>query len=362
MPKLSGGARERDSFLDLLRGLAALNIILIHTAFWSGEAYVPTAIRSATLAVDVPFFFFLSGWSMSYVRSLKKSLLSLLNTYLKYLVFLAAYWALLLGLQAAFGRGGGLTLENLLANLRFQSAGNTALPVVMGSIWFMQVYCLVIPAGALVCWLALWLSGGERRLLNLLLGVALAADLFGLVFTWRGGTVPWLPLDVRFYFYLAFVLLGLLCREASIPRLSWALGLIGAEAALMLLAARRLGLNWTNMQDMKFPPNVVYFFFSLISVTAALWLRGRRLSPSPGNPLCRIGRAALLFYFCQGIGASVLMMLIHRVELVWYLKLPLAYCINLAVTLVCVVLLAGLYRLVFRPLPSKGGSRERIRL
>lgn len=353
MPKVSGGPRGRDNTLDLLRGLAALNIILIHTVFWSGEAYVPTAIRSAALVVDVPLFFFLSGWSLSYVRSLKKSLLSLLSTYLKYLVFLASYWAMLLGLRAAFGWNDGLTLENLLANLRFRGIQNTALPVVMGSIWFMRVYYLVIPVGALVRWAAFRLSGGEKRLLNLLLGGALAADLFGLVFIWQGRTVPWLPPDVQFYFYLAFVLLGLLCRETSVSRLSWALGMIGMDAVLMLLAARRFGLDWKNMQEMKFPPNVVYFFFSLISIAAALWLKGRRLSLSPGNPLCRIGRSALLFYFCQGIGASVLMKLMPRVELVWYLKLPLACCVNLAVTLVLVVLLAGLYKLVFQLLPNE---------
>lgn len=359
MSKESSASKGRDSSLDLLRGLAALNIVLIHTAFWSGEAYVPRTVASLTLALDVPFFFFLSGWSASYVRTLKKNLLSLVNIYLKYLVFFGGYLALLFAIRELLGRGEGLSAQNLLINLWFQVGESTALPVVMGSIWFMPVYFAVLPLGALLLWLARRLSCGREEWLSLLLGGALAADLAGLAYIWQGGSIPLLPQNTLFY--LAFFLLGLLCRRAVIPYLSWALGLIAADIALMLLAARKLGLNWRAMQDMKFPPNIIYFLYSLIAILAALWLRGQIPAPSPQNPLCRIGRAALVFYFCQGIGGSALMPLLPRVDLVWYLKLPAAYCVNLAVTLVCVCLLSMLYWLVFRFLPKElGGSRERL--
>lgn len=52
-----GKLMKRDYYLDFLRGIAALNIIIIHTAFWSGEGYVPTIIKNLTLLLDVPFFF-----------------------------------------------------------------------------------------------------------------------------------------------------------------------------------------------------------------------------------------------------------------------------------------------------------------
>lgn len=359
MPKPSSAPKGRDNSLDLLRGLAALNIIFIHTTFWSGEAYVPEALRSISLAVDVSFFFFLSGWSLSYGRSLKKSLLSLINTYLKYLVFLAFYFALLLAIRPVFGVAEGLTLDNLLANLRFRVAWNTALPVVMSSMWFMEVYYAAVPIAMVLRWAVYKLAGGSEKWTSLLLGGVLAADLAGLAYTWRGGSIPLLPQTTLFY--LAFVLLGLLCRGAAIPRLPWALGLMAADAALMLLAARRLGLDWRRMQDMKFPPNAVYFCYSLLAIIAALWLRGKVSSVSPQNPLCQVGRAALVFYFCQGIGASLLMPLLPKIQLVWYAKLPLAYCINLAVTAVFVCLLSALYWLVFQFLPKLlGGSRERL--
>ena len=359
MPKSSRIPKGRDSSLDLLRGLAALNIIFIHTTFWSGEAYVPEALKSISLAVDVSFFFFLSGWSLGYVRSLKKNLMSLINTYLKYLVFLAFYFALLLIIREVSGMAEGLTLENLLANLRFQVAWNTALPVVMSSMWFMEVYYVVVPIAMLLRWAACQLSGGSEKWTTVLLGGALAADLAGLVYTWRGGSIPLLSQVTLFY--LAFVLLGLMCRGAVIPRLSWALGLMAADAVLMVLTARRLGMDWRRVQDMKFPPNAVYLCYSLLAIIAALWLRGKLSSVSPQNPLCQVGRAALVFYFCQGIGGSLLMVLLPKIQLVWYAKLPLAYVINVMVTVVFVCLLSTLYWLVFQFLPKLlGGSRERL--
>lgn len=348
--RISSG--QRDQSLDLLRGLAALSIIFIHTTFWSGEAYVPQKVASLSLILDVPFFFFLSGWGAGYVRSLKKSLLSLVNIYLKYLVFFCLYVLLLLGIWAAFGRNNGLTVPNLLGNLLFRVGAGTSLPVVMGSIWFMPVYFTVIPLGSLILWLALRLSGTDEKALSLWISIVLGLSLLALGLTWSGAAIPYLSQTTLFY--LAFYLLGLLCRSVTIPRLSWAAGLIVLDLAALVLLGRRLELNFLQMQEMKFPPNVIYFLFSLAAVIAALWLRGKLTGISPDSPLCRIGRSALLFYFCQGIGGSVLQLLMPQVRLAWYWKLPLAYCVNLSITLCFVWLLSLVYRAVFRPIPAKG--------
>ena len=340
----------RDQSLDFLRGLAALSIIFIHTAFWSGEAYVPQAVEALSLILDVPFFFFLSGWGGGYARSLKKSLLSLVDIYKKYLVFLCMYVAMLLVIRAALGKAEGLTASNLIGNLWFRIGAGTALPVVMGSIWFLPVYFTVLPAGSLLFWLARWASRGEAERLAAWTGAFLALVLAGLAYTWMGGRIP--LLDQTALFYLAFYLLGLLCWRTKIPPLSWTAGLVLLDLGAMMLLARRLGADVFRMQDLKFPPTPVYLLFSLPAVIAALWLRGRLSKIPSQNLFCRIGRAALLFYFCQGIGASVLRWAAPRVHLVWYVKLPLAYCFNLAITLVFVCLLSGAYRLVFRTLPA----------
>lgn len=88
--------KKRDTYLDFMKGVAAINIIMIHTVFWSGESYVPEIVKSMALVLDVPFFFFCSGVGFTYVRSFKKTMLSLLNLYKKYLFFLFFYFICLI--------------------------------------------------------------------------------------------------------------------------------------------------------------------------------------------------------------------------------------------------------------------------
>ena len=59
---------NRYEYIDMLKGIAVLSIIAIHTAWWAGQSYIPEWFRAVTLALDVPFFFFLSGWGASLHR------------------------------------------------------------------------------------------------------------------------------------------------------------------------------------------------------------------------------------------------------------------------------------------------------
>lgn len=36
-----GTFSQRNEYIDYLRGVAALGIVAIHTAFWSGQSYTP---------------------------------------------------------------------------------------------------------------------------------------------------------------------------------------------------------------------------------------------------------------------------------------------------------------------------------
>lgn len=59
---------EREHYIDLVRGIRAVSIILIHTCFFSGTAYVPMPMRSISLLLDVPAFFFIAGMTTTHVR------------------------------------------------------------------------------------------------------------------------------------------------------------------------------------------------------------------------------------------------------------------------------------------------------
>ena len=72
---------ERNNYIDFLRGIASIGIIAIHTAFWSGQSYTPEWFWNLTLLLDVPFFFYLSGWASSYKKSDIKKLVKVYLTY-----------------------------------------------------------------------------------------------------------------------------------------------------------------------------------------------------------------------------------------------------------------------------------------
>ena len=140
---------ERNNYIDCLRGIAAIAIVFIHTCFWSGGSYVPELMQTLSLAIDVPFFFFLSGWASTYVGSFEKGITSLLGTYKKYVMFFPFYMMALLVVGVFSGQFTGLTLSNLYANLFFIRIENSTLPVVMSSMWFMPVYFTVVPIGCI---------------------------------------------------------------------------------------------------------------------------------------------------------------------------------------------------------------------
>lgn len=83
----------RDDYIDQMRGIAAIGIVAIHTAFWSGSSYTPLWFQSLTLLLDVPFFFFLSGGASSYnLGNVYKTMRGLLNLWKKWAFFIIV-WA-----------------------------------------------------------------------------------------------------------------------------------------------------------------------------------------------------------------------------------------------------------------------------
>ena len=81
----------RNNNIDFLRGLATISIIIIHTAWWSGEGYLPRWFSGLTLLVDVPVFMFLAGLSFNYVNSITKNIKGIIGQWKKWLYFLVIF-------------------------------------------------------------------------------------------------------------------------------------------------------------------------------------------------------------------------------------------------------------------------------
>ena len=87
--------KKRNYNIDFLRGVATLWIIVIHTAFWSGQSYLPPKFYNLTLIIDVPIFMYISGISYSYVNSISKNIKGLINQWKKWCYFLLFYTILI---------------------------------------------------------------------------------------------------------------------------------------------------------------------------------------------------------------------------------------------------------------------------
>ena len=81
---------SRDHCLDFLRGLAAISIIFIHTAYHSGDWYVPENVRTIALLLDVPFFMFLTGWSTYYSCNLQRLIRTFFHSWLLWFVIISS--------------------------------------------------------------------------------------------------------------------------------------------------------------------------------------------------------------------------------------------------------------------------------
>jgi len=135
--------KERNNTLDFLRGFAAIWIVLIHTCFHSGDAYVPTLVKQLVLIIDVPLFMFLSGYTLHYSEGFEKNTKRLVKMYLYYLVFLLIFFVI-----AVIRNSQVVNLPNIIKAMFFQIPTGTTVKSFEYSIWFIPMYFVVTLIGS----------------------------------------------------------------------------------------------------------------------------------------------------------------------------------------------------------------------
>lgn len=323
----NSGQVERNNYIDFLRGIAAINIVAIHTAFWGGQSYTPAWFWNITLLLDVPFFFYLSGWSSSYrhcdiVRTSK----SLLNIWIKWIFFVIIVAAFCKMLVCYMPNIQGVNnIRDLVNNMVF-NVSIPGLPVIAGSIWFMPHYFVVVLVNTMIVMMI------EQQDNAAILKTTYMWLLLG-VFVWVVFGQYVLGLDLRYFLFYSFF---------------WMLGInnIGKTENLLKLLSMLIiciiGFTfWSYMQDLpiwdiqsaKFPPSIKYGFVSMASIFIA-----RYFEPQINTSLItHIGKNAIWYYFAQGIGSSINYYVIEWVHIgVW----PLKWCVTFMINLICTVLLA----------------------
>lgn len=319
----------RDDFCDLAKGLAALDVIIIHTAFWSGEAYSPDWLRNIVLFAEVPFLIFLSGYSSNYVHSIKKQFRSLLLLYLKWCLFVPLFWIVSILL------GEDMTIHHL-RNFVFLAGDNTALPVVMGSTWFWPIYFFVVFLGICVV--------KKIQTPHLYIITCLTAAIYlGCVILQANKQI------IKVVFYLFMYMLGNIVFSIDTQKLKKVLLVvlgICVCVSIPAIVATNATSGITPMAAAKSPPIFWYAAYSLIAPCLMMLLKNKNIK----CPLLSwMGKNCFLFYLAQGISSSALYFVLPYLKNIsWGVKFLICLAINILLAFLIVKILLYYYIWIFR--------------
>lgn len=329
---------QRNVYIDFLKGIAALGIISIHTAFWGGQSYTPEWFRNLTLMVDVPFFFFLSGYGASYhycdiIRACK----GLGKIWIKWIYFISALALVCLMTRYTPLVFEGVTdLRDLINNYMFH-VSIPGFPVVGGSIWFMQYYFMVIFVNAIIMTIIekSQQSRDLKKIYNILLGI---------LFIWVSYDHYILGMDCSYFlFYSFFWMLGQnrkYIRINTVHNLIADIIIIGGGFAV---SSYLLNIPIYGIQTAKFPPTLMYGFFSMFVIVLALYFESH--IKKYNRLLVHIGQNAIFYYFGQGIGSSLNYYAVEKLLISnWFVKWCITYLLNVFITIMISELLSFSYK------------------
>lgn len=327
---------RRDYSLDFFRGLSVLNIIMIHTAFHSGEMYVPNFFSQITLLFDVPLFFFYAGWSSFYSNSVGKLVKNLIKMLIEWIIFIS-----MIDVIQFLISGERIPINIYVQQLYFNGVGVEHLfPSISWSTWYMPAYVIVslIGTGLII------LCKNNKRVISVILVLSVISMLYI-----SQDAINLRVLDMSSYTicYLFFYFLGYLTVEKRrVTLIRTIINMIGIIVVWLILS-RCYNMSFWNLQSAKFPPHLIYMVASLLSIVIVIFLRDKsRFNGLLGKGLQYIGSHALYFYFAQGVGASFLFYIVQVISFDnWIIKFVVAYFINAIITIVLGVALSNMYKI-----------------
>ncbi len=331
---------KRDLYIDFAKGFATICIIFIHTAFWSGQFYIPTEFRVLSLLLDVPLFFALSGITSG--NNIEKTLYRLLKLQVTYMIFVTFlffvdYFFKVFGLNffgletmkhfySTFGTKYAPTSISYypewqnLGNWYLHSYSNCdTFPVVMGSFWYLKVYYILTVFGVLI------LKFFPKHIdwfITLCFGLTLIFNLFPQYYP--SGQVGYVA------FYLGLFLVANRLKGKIIPR-NYIPMIYGAVALALAGLFYTFGPEiFYKMNKQKFPPRLPYIIWAMPSLTT-LFILYNRLKINKESIITYIGQNAIFFYFAQGISSSLVYFLVVPLkdQLSWWVLMVLIFIINI---------------------------------
>ena len=297
---------RRDNYLDFVRGFMILSVIHIHTVYWSLAAYIPDIVRQLAYLVDIPIFFFISGYlfkNTTLLVTIKTAFRQFLRIYLHYvaITFLAA-GGILLWFHFGEHRMEPQVGAVLFSIFTIRPLGRMwdYLYMYRGNLWYIQTYLPLLLLVPLLVGLPLF-----RKARWMVLALVVAGWV--LVSTLLPQKMFWLAPAGQVLFYAIFIVLGAIYRTVeSRYRPKWAALALGLN---LLLA---LGVFWSDgcaliLEPRKFPPTFSYLVYTMLLVNGFVLLRPfwGRVKSAAVAPVVWAGRNSLVLYLVQGAVCSL---------------------------------------------------------
>ncbi|TWP30314.1 acyltransferase [Apibacter muscae] len=318
----------RNLYIDLIKGIACIGVIFIHTSFWSGVSYVPDFFRSVSLLIDVPIFFLLSGLTTSI--NIKKNFIRLGKLQLSYMFFVT----LIYFIHAIYTQK--IDVYKLLLWWVHDYSDSFPLPVVMGSMWYLKIYFFVAITAQLVLKFI-----AEKYYLPLLIILFTLINFLTWIYRYESGDIDYVV------FYLFIFMLGYYFKNKNfkITYLYFTIALVSSYFIIFYI----LGIDIYLDNIDKFPPNIIYLLYSLFSLTAILYLKDK-IVIHKSNFLIYIGKNAIYYYFAQGISASIIFLFVYLLRniLDWATLLPMMFITNLILAIIFAEGIKKLDKLFFK--------------
>ncbi len=327
---------QRNDYIDLWRGIGAIGVIAIHTAFYAGQMYTPEWFWNLTLFLDVPLFFYLSGWASSYQKSdIVKTAKSLGMIWFKWIFFILCLSLFCWISQYLPWPFEGVHDFRELVNNFFFNVNIAGFPVVKDSVWFMEYYFVVVIINTIVIMLIQSSNRADELKKFYMLILAFA-------FAWASYGKYVLGLELLFFlFYSFFWMLG----YNKMGKAKSKLGLMVAFLVIIggfCICSYLQDIPLYNLQQAKFPPTLKYGFASVLIVIVMKWCES--YIHTPNGMLCHIGRNAIYYYFAQGIGSTLNYYVANSIRIGnWWIKWPITFVVNVIVT----IFIAEFLRLLF---------------
>lgn len=318
-------ANKRYEYIDFLRGVASIGIIAIHSAFWGGQSYTPEWFWNITLFLDVPFFFYLSGWGSSFHKSdVENTCKSLGRIWLQWICFISCL-ALFCFISRWFPcQFSGVSDFRDLVNNFFFNVSIPGFPVVAGSTWYLPIYfeCILVNT-VIITVFQKYSSKKELCILYMYLLVV--------VFAWVSYRGTFFVLNnLYFLFYSFFWMLGY-NRLGKIKSVRKLVGALIITAAGIFLSSYLQGLRLYDIQSAKFHPTIKYGIVSMPAILIAKHMDGK--FDRFNRLLVHIGRNAIFYYLGQSVGSSLNYYVVNMLAVNnWLLKWIVTFLINCLVS------------------------------